>query len=125
MGLYNFMRSLLRSQGNGGRGMDRRMRSALGIAMSVAALLLAVGGGSAQAAAPQIEATWVTNVTATSATLRAEVNPNGLSATYRFEYTTQAAWEASGFSGAAITPPSGAGALGSGNESISVARQIS
>jgi hypothetical protein len=88
------------------------------------ALLLAAGAGSAQAAAPEVAATWVTDVTATSANLRARINPNGLPGTYRFEYVTQAAWEASGFTGAAITPPSGAGALGSGTESIAVVRQI-
>ena len=43
---------------------------------------------------PQIDATWVTEVTATSATLHAEVNPNGAPTTYRFEYLTQAAYEA-------------------------------
>jgi hypothetical protein len=79
----------------------------------------------AQAAGPPIvEASWVTDVTATSANLRARVNPNGLAATYRFEYTTQSAWEANGFAGASVVPPSGAGALGSGNEPIPIVRQI-
>jgi hypothetical protein len=71
---------------------------------------------AAQAAAagpPLIEATWVTEVTATSARLRAEINPNGASTTYRFEYITLATYEANvkeakePFTGASKVPLSG------------------
>jgi hypothetical protein len=103
-------------------------RRALGLTTAfICALSLAPAGAldQAQAAGPPIvEASWVTDVTATSANLRARVNPNGLSATYRFEYATLAAWEANGFAGASVVPPSGAGALGAGEESIPIARQI-
>src|SRR3954447_10421728 len=80
---------------------------------------------SAQAVGPPIvESTWVTDVTATSANLHARINPNGLPATYRFEYTTEAAWEANGFTGAALAPPSGAGALGGGSEALTVTQHL-
>jgi hypothetical protein len=101
------------------------VRASLYIRVAVLGLAsLFVNAIPAQAAGPTVESTWVTAVTATSADLHAGVNPNGLSSTYRFEYVTQAAWEDGGFAGAAVTPPSGAGALGSGTETISVVRQI-
>jgi hypothetical protein len=102
------------------------MRARLAVLCGILALVFFVSAGEPVRAAgpPIVEATWVTDVTATSANLRARINPNGLPGTYRFEYVTQAAWEANGFAGAAITPPSGAGALGSGTEAIPVVRQI-
>jgi hypothetical protein len=68
---------------------------------------------------PQILATWVTNVTATSAVLRAEVNPNGLGTNYSFQYISGAAFEANlaagheGFLGARSVPQTNTG-LGAG-----------
>lgn len=62
---------------------------------------------------PQIGATWVTEVTASSANLRAEISPNGAPSTYHFDYLTQAQYEANlkaakePFAGAAKAPPSG------------------
>ncbi|HEX4669369.1 MAG TPA: hypothetical protein VH275_05285 [Solirubrobacterales bacterium] len=79
------------------------------------ALLLGVALGcpsSADAAGPpQIPASWVADVTSTSAVLRAEINPNGLATSYRFEYLTEAAYLAGGesFAGAASTRSAGAG----------------
>jgi len=80
-----------------------------------AVLALALIPASAQAAGPpQIEATWVTGVTATAANLRAEVNPKGLESTYRFEYLTEAAYQANAqsFTGASRAPSFGEAALG-------------
>jgi hypothetical protein len=102
-------------------GFSRVARSAL-----LATLLLLAGAATARAADPPVvEGSWVTDVTATSANLRARINPKGLPTTYRFEYVTQAAFEASGFAGAAFAPPSGAGALGAGTEPIAVVQHLS
>jgi hypothetical protein len=75
--------------------------------------------GASAATAPQIEATWVSEVTATSANLRTEINPEGSVTTYRFEYLTLAAYEANlaaakdPFTGALLAPPGGEGSAGS------------
>jgi hypothetical protein len=83
------------------------------------------GPASASAVGPPvIESSWVTDVTATSANLHAEINPNGLTSSYRFEYVTQAAFDANGFAGAAVAPPSGSGALGAGSAPVNVVQHI-
>ncbi len=71
-------------------------------------LALAVAPALA-AGPPTIEATWVESVTATSANLRAEIDPGGSTTRYRFEYLTEAAYLANGetFAGAARIPSSG------------------
>jgi hypothetical protein len=89
---------------------------------SVAALFLAVAflipPAALAAGPPQIGAVWVGAVTATSADLHAEVDPAGLAAGYRFEYLSEAAYEANveagrdGFSGAATAPATGEAGLG-------------
>ena len=102
-------------------------------------LLLALLGGvlalpvstASAATPPQIDATWVTEVTATSARLRAEINPNGAATTYRFEYIAQAAYEANleaakeGFSGAGKLPLSGSANVGSGFGDVEVHQSLS
>jgi hypothetical protein len=82
----------------------------------VAFLLLAVIPASALAAGPPVvEATWVTDVTATSAKLHGEANPEGLLSTYRFEYLSEAAYQTNleagreGFAGASRAPHGEAG----------------
>lgn len=68
----------------------------------------------AQAAGPPIVvASWVTDVSATAANLRAEINPNGLPTNYRFEYVSQAAFGQSGFATATKVPLNG-GSVGAG-----------
>jgi hypothetical protein len=69
---------------------------------------------SASAAeAPKVEATWVSEVTATSANLKAEIGSGGAPTTYHFDYITLAAYEANlkaakdPFAGAAKAPSSG------------------
>jgi hypothetical protein len=102
----------------------------------VSAAVIAVAGAvlipaTAQAATkPTITATWVTAVTATSANLRAEVNPEGLEAGYRFEYLTAAAYAANlaagldGFAGAAWAPASGEAFLGEEEEPVPVVQRL-
>ncbi len=75
-----------------------------------AAIVLLAPGGALAAGPPTIPAAWTTAVTANSAVLRAEVNPQGLDTRYRFEYLTLADYEANlaaareGFAGATRAP---------------------
>jgi hypothetical protein len=107
------------------RSISRFVGAAL-LVLLVAAL--AFPGGAAAAGPPTIPASWTTSVTATSAVLRAEVNPNGLSTHYRFEYLTLAAYEANlaasreAFAGAVSTSSV---ALGAGEATIPVAAVVS
>jgi hypothetical protein len=75
-----------------------------------------IGAPTAHAAGPPIVSeTWVEEVKADSVLLKAKINPNGLSTTYRFELTTQASFEAKGFEGAILIPTSGPALAGSGS----------
>ena len=49
---------------------------------------------------PSVESVGFANVTSNEAELRASINPGNLETTYAFEYTSQASFEASGWSGA-------------------------
>ena len=75
-----------------------------------------IGAGLAEAVAPPVDSTRVTDVTAPSATMHALVNPGGLAATHRFGYLTEAANLAAGedVSGADVTPPDGSRRPGEG-----------
>jgi hypothetical protein len=79
---------------------------------------------------PQVGATWVTEVTATSAVLRSEVNPEGLTTTYHFQYIAATAYEANlgagqeGFLGARSVPASNP-VLGSGSAFVPVVFSLS
>jgi hypothetical protein len=83
-----------------------------------------LGGAPAAAAAelPVVVSVGVNGVSATGATLTGSVNPSGAPTTYRFEYLTEAAYEANlaaepprdPFDGASLAPPGGAGLVGSG-----------
>ncbi len=87
---------------------------------------------AAAAGGPQIAASWVTEVSMNpsnpSAALRAQINPNELSTTYRFDYITEAAYQANvqaspprdGFTGAAKVPPGSGPSIGSGTVPVSV-----
>ena len=101
------------------------MRIRSGWVLSILALLgsLTALTASARAAGPpepEIAAAWVTEVTATSAKLRAEIDANGLATTFRFEYLSEAAYRGNlgaeppwdGFQGAAWVPANGAGSVG-------------
>jgi hypothetical protein len=78
-------------------------------------------GAAAQAGAagpPEINASYVEGVTASSVRFHGVINPNGLSTSFRAEYLTEAAYRAnleavpprSAFSGAALSPAKGVGA---------------
>jgi hypothetical protein len=114
----------------GRRSQTPASRTALALFVSVG-LTLGVTPAAPAAGPPQIEASWVTAVAATSANLHARVNPEGLASALRFEYLTQAAYEANiaaseeGFAGATRSPATGGTPLGSGTSATEVARQLS
>jgi hypothetical protein len=102
------------------------------------ALLALIAGGLAllassasAASAPQVKATWVTDVTATSANLRTEINPGGAATTYHFEYLTLAAYEANlkaakdPFTGATKAPLSGSASVGAGSLAVERVQHVS
>jgi hypothetical protein len=80
---------------------------------------------------PQIGAGWTASVATTSAGLRAEVNPNGLTTTYHFSYLSEAAYQANlkagkdGFSGAAKAPVGADPSIGSSTAALITAQTIS
>jgi len=102
--------------------VGRRGRLIAGILVAVG---LAAPTGAAGAGQPAIEAEWVTGVTSTSAVLHAEIDPDGLSSRYHFEYLTLAAYEANlaaarqPFAGATRAPPADAG-VGNGTAPVEV-----
>jgi hypothetical protein len=53
---------------------------------------------------PRVRNQEVTDITETEAILRAQLNPGGLSTSYRFEYVTQADFEANGYANASTVP---------------------
>jgi hypothetical protein len=85
---------------------------------------------AAAAAPPLIQATYVTDATSTSANLRTEVNPQGQSTTYRFEYLALAAYEANvkaakePFAGAAKAPASGSASAGAGTVTVLLTQHL-
>jgi hypothetical protein len=81
----------------------RRVRIAVGAELGVAALALLLAGG-AFAAAPGLGSVAATDLQGTSAVLVGTVDPEGLSTTYYFEYSSSP-----GFGGATTTPVSAAG----------------
>jgi hypothetical protein len=72
---------------------------------------------------PLIVSFSASEVTSTTAKLVGEINPSGASATYRFEYTTEADFEAAGFANATAAPVPDRN-IGSGNIAISVSELV-
>lgn len=72
--------------------------------------------------APTIGSTSAIEVSSDSAVLRAQINPNTLETTYRFEYGLAPCSQAA--SACTVTPPLGASA-GAGHEEVNVSRSIS
>lgn len=110
-----------------------RLKSHAAWALGALALALVGLGAPPPASAanpPRIIAAWVSEVTATSANLNLQVNPEGQSTTYRFEYLSEAAFQANlaagheGFAGAAKAPPSGSGVAGSGAANVTLVQQL-
>jgi hypothetical protein len=90
--------------------LKRRISIAL-----AAAVALALCGPAAQAmAAPVIVGSWPSNVTSSAVNLRAEIDPNGETTKYHFDYTTEAAFLANGFSGAPRAPTGNDAGIGTG-----------
>jgi hypothetical protein len=74
---------------------------------------------------PKVEAELVSEVTASSAALAAQVNPEGFEATWRFQYETQAAYEEAGESFAgAMEAPAGGGTLANRREALPVSASL-
>ena len=100
------------------------MRSKLTLLVTLVAVL-ATGAPVAQAAGPpEIVATWVTTVTSSSANLRAEIDANGESTTYRFEVVPTASFLVSGFNGAIKAPLVGEAGAGSSEVPIAVLQHV-
>src|ERR1700679_3398273 len=93
----------------GGRGhRPRRRAGALLLALAVLCLIPTMAQAAGE---PQIGAIWMTEVSAGSASFHGEVDPQGESTTYRFEYATDQAFEENGFNGAAKAPAGGSAEL--------------
>jgi hypothetical protein len=109
-----------------------RLYGAAGL-LALALTLLALGPGAPMARAtvkPEIAAVWSSEVVATSARLRAEINPEGSQSGYHFDYITQATYEANlaagheGFAGAARAPAGGEVSIGEGSARVLVFQSI-
>jgi hypothetical protein len=80
------------------------MRRAL-LCIPAALVALALTAPAAQAEGkPIVVGSWPTEVGSDSVNLRAQIEPNGLSTTYLFEYTTEADFRTKGFIGAEKQP---------------------
>ncbi len=98
----------------------------------VGCIVLLVAPLAEAAGPPAIGTAWVTDVTATGANLRATINANGLTTKYRFEYITQAAYDANlsavppreGFVGAAKVPSGLETGIGSGTSLLPVIQHV-
>jgi Tol biopolymer transport system component len=86
------------------------------VLLLVIAATTAIGAQSAFAAAPSVEEEFVLNVSSTSATLNAKINPGGSETSYRFEYGTSDAY------GSRIPVPDHT--LGLGSEGVAVASHV-
>jgi hypothetical protein len=117
-------------RGKGDDGVAHTVSARLFIAVALLAACSAGCTGVASAAGlPPISATWVEAVTATSAGLRAEINPNESPTKYLFEYLTDAEFQANkaaarpDFFGAAKKPMSPTG-IGSGTTSFLASQAV-
>ncbi len=96
------------------------MRRPASLALLVLAGALCSAPTPAQAAeAPHVDATWATGVSASAATVSAEVNPEGAATTYRFEYIAEGPdYAAHGFEHATKQPSGAPAGLGAGTSDI-------
>ena len=113
--------------------MRKATSTAFAAAVLAAGALGLLPGAALAAGPPQVVSVTVEAVTASSAVLRGQANPNGLTTTFRFEYLSEAAYQANlkaepssdGFKGAALAPANGAGFVGSGTSTAPVSQQLS
>jgi hypothetical protein len=85
-------------------------------ALAVLVTVVAVPGVASAAGPPVLEASWVTDVTASSVNLRAEIDPEGSLTHFRFEYR--------GGGTAGAVPATGEAVVGSGVTPIAVVRSL-
>ncbi len=111
-----------------------RKATSTALAALLAAAALGTTPGAANASGPpQVAGITVEAVTASSAVLRGQANPNGLPTTYRFEYLTEASYQSNlvaepssdGFKGAGLAPANGAGPAGTGTSTEPLVQQLS
>jgi hypothetical protein len=76
------------------RQQRRRSRDGSAIALILTAVLVACAGSAQAAGPPVVGSTWASAVFSSTARLSAQVNPNGLFATYHFDYIAKAAYDA-------------------------------
>jgi hypothetical protein len=100
-----------------------RGKSAIWYLPLVLALALPSASGAAQA--PALAETWVTEVSTGATTFHGEIDPEGASTTYRFEYATDQVFQEKGFTGAAKAPAGGAASAGSGSVFVFVLQHVS
>jgi hypothetical protein len=72
----------------------RHRRFGGGFALLVLLAVLGSGATTAGAVAPSLGGVWASAVFSSSARLHAEINPNGRSSSYHFDYITKAAYDA-------------------------------
>jgi len=95
------------------------------LVIAAAALAAALPPGAHASGPPQIGAVWANEVNAGAVRLHGELNPEGSSTSYRFEYATDAAFREKEFLGAIKAPSSGPVNVGSGSSFISVSNKLS
>jgi hypothetical protein len=111
-------------------GKTLRIHRGGGAALLAVLVVLGPLATSANAVAPTIGAVWATSVQVSTARLQAEIDPEGLSTTYHFDYLTKAAYEANlagskdGFSGAARVPLVTDANIGAGSNPVTVLQLV-
>jgi hypothetical protein len=99
---------------------------------AIALSLIALSGVPAASAAgpPVIQEAWASQVSSSSATVQAKINPNGAATFFRVDYLTAAAYQANlaasqpGFSGALRSPANFEVSIGGGTVVLGVQRQL-
>lgn len=103
------------------RGSIARVVARVASAVLLSLALVAASTASALAAqAPKVEEQWTAEVSASSASLRATVNPEEAATTYRFEYATSEAALLAGEGEVFPAPPTPEGSAGAGSEGVVV-----
>jgi hypothetical protein len=107
------------------------LRQCLGGAGALLVLALAAGPPARAAVPPSLGPAWASDVVATSARLHGAVNPGGAITFYRFDYISNASYEANlaagkgGFTGALKVPSGAEPSVGAGTSPVAVTQQIS
>jgi hypothetical protein len=110
----------------------RPSRRSVALALALLVSLAALAPRAQASGPPQVLGTWVTDVRATSANLRAEINPGGAPTTYRFEYIAESAYLANleaqpprdPFSGASRVPAVSDASAGSGEAPFAAVQHL-